>query len=273
MIPYAQLTPGPNFQASRAALYYGQRMVIWPKARKAIAWTLAAATNWSQGYPGIIRSERFKTLEKNGLAMLPNLLTQDEVTEIRTWLDTQPKIGNAYSLETVFACPYVLRVIGDLTVSNLVRSYLGCRPTLSSIGIRWSMPNTNANDVQMFHRDPDDWRFCKVFVYLTDVTETTGPHRYVQTSHRTAGRFRAKPYRMDDLQRQYGSDALKTITGPAGTSFIADTYGIHQGAVPITGPRLILQMQYSICENFALSYDAKPLHGGIDPYLGRLFIQ
>ena len=181
----------------------------------------------------------------------------------------------AYPLERVLDCPAVLDAVNDPAVLGLAGRYLGCTATLSSLGIRWSFPTrADAEDTQLFHRDPDDWRFLKMFIYLTDVDEDAGPHVFVAGSHRTAGRLRARPYDTAEIERRYGRDAVWTITGPRGTAFIADTYGIHRGAVPLARPRLILQVQYSLLPVFSLLYrpvaaEARP---GLDPYVNRLLL-
>ena len=178
-------------------------------------------------------------------------------------------------MDRVLACPSVLDLVNHPAVLRLAARYLGCTATLSSLGIRWSFPaRAGAVDTQLFHRDPDDWRFLKLFVYLTDVDADAGPHVFVAGSHRTAGRLRARPYETDEIERRYGRDALLTLTGPRGTSFVADTYGIHRGAVPLARPRLILQAQYSLLPVFSLLYRPMPAEPrpGLDPYVSRLLI-
>ncbi len=41
--------------------------------------------------------------------------------------------------------------------------------------------------MQYFHRDPDDFRFLTLFIYLTDVSPSAGPHQVIPGSHFLAG--------------------------------------------------------------------------------------
>ena len=85
-----------------------------------------------------------------------------------------------------------------------------------------------------------------------------------------------RPYAMEEIEPRYGPQSVRRIEGPRGTSFFADTYGIHRGAVPTTGARLILQLQYSLLPVFAFLYRPVPvptLPGlGIDRYVSRLLV-
>jgi hypothetical protein len=119
----------------------------------------------------------------------------------------------------------------------------------------------------------DDWRFLKLFIYLTDVDEGGGPHCYVRTSHTSAFGWTAKAYTQAELEGRFGADKVTTVTGPKGTTFMADTLGVHRGVAPVTRPRLILQVQYSLLPVFAFLY--QPLTGAGSPeaaYSNRLIL-
>ena len=106
----------------------------------------------------------------------------------------------AYPLSTIVGCPGLLQAINAPGILRLVSGYLGCKPTISSLGVRWSLPAAARPEAtQLFHRDPDDWRFLKLFVYLTDVGPEAGPHVYVRGSHLTAACLRARPYQCTAL--------------------------------------------------------------------------
>lgn len=278
MHPYARLTPGPGFRPLRATLYFAHRFVIWPSKRKTIARMLAALVTLRHGpvpHDGATHGA-VRRLQDDGIARLPDLLSAAEVRDIHAWLQSCPReASGAYALDVVLNCPHVLRVISDPRALAVAGAYLGCKPTLSSIGIRWSACGAQSHAVQSFHRDLDDWRFVKVFVYLTDVDATSGPHTYVRGSHKTKARLRARPYPPEELHKTYGADAILRVFGEAGTSFVADTYGIHKGDVPVSRPRLILQIEYSVLPNFALLYAPVPVHAPdhpIDSYTNRLVV-
>lgn len=222
---------------------------------------------------------------------MPHLVTPEWVDRIHAYLNGKdvaakgrtmrldqvtPDIGIAdYSLRTVMSCPAIAELINAPEVLGLAGAYLGCSPTLSSLGLRWSFPSkAEATDVQRFHRDPDDWRFVKLFIYLTDVDANSGPHVYVQGSHRTNVERRARSYNLDEICQTYGAQAPMTVTGPRGTAFMADTAGIHMGHPPSDRPRLMLVAQYSLLPVFAFNYHPLVLRmsAPVDRYINRLLI-
>ncbi|MDO9710158.1 hypothetical protein [Paracraurococcus lichenis] len=297
MLPYARLTLGPGFRPLRAALYYAQRLAVAPSLRRGVGAGLAALVNLRTGRAGrrpALPPEaamHLTALRQDGIVSLPPLLSGTALRETMDWLASRPVLGPqgpvplaalppgtasaSYPLETVLRCPHVLEVANDPAILALAEAYLGCRPTLSSIGLRWSLPRPDRpTDVQFFHRDPDDWRFLKLFIYLTEVDSGSGPHVFVRGSHRTVGRLRAQPYHPEALARRYGTAAMSAVTGAAGTSFLADTWGIHAGAVPLARPRLMLQVQYSVLPVYALDYRPLPVRPArpLDRYVNRLLL-
>jgi hypothetical protein len=110
-------------------------------------------------------------------------------------------------------------------------------PTVTSLGVRWSFPQGNV--ILQTQRDPDDWRFLKLFIYSTDVDEGSGSHTYVAGSHLTAGRLRVAPYELKALMEEFGRTQVRPILGAAGTAFLADAYGIHAGVVPTKQVRFL----------------------------------
>jgi hypothetical protein len=236
--------------------------------------------------------EAADTLRQQGIVMLDNLVSDATVTAIIDYFRPKDVVGRggrlapvndlpsatsmaSYPLRTILESQDVLNLINAAPVLRIAAEYLGCKPTLSSLGVRWSFPaSMPAEGTQQFHRDADDWRFLKLFVYLTDVDAGSGPHVYVAQSHRTAGRARNCYYAHSELEAQYGRDNLRTVIGPRGTVFMADTYGIHAGMVPTHAPRLILQAQYSLLPVFALRYEPPVLRSRIpvDPYVNRLLL-
>lgn len=278
----------------QALLYYVQRLATpyWLRAglSRVIARFLAAR------HPSLVsndagRSELAQDLRSNGLVSLPSLVTPEWADKVLAYLQgkeavvqgravpldrVSPEVTIAdYSLITVLSCPLIMALINDPEVLSLASAYLGCCPTLSSVGLRWSFPSrSRASDVQRFHRDPDDWRFVKLFVYLTDVDENSGPHIYVQGSHRSDLRVRARPYDLSYIERKYGPDSARMMLGQRGTAFMADTMGIHMGKPPVERPRLMLIAQYSLLPVYAFKY--RPLamlpRPAVDPYINRLIV-
>lgn len=278
MLAYAQLSPGKGFQPMRALAYYAQRLVTPAAARRTFSRLIAArvrsrhgdGTAWPEGEDhGRIMAD----LRRDGIAML-SPVEVSKIDEIAAYFRGQPvqlpdgteaplePEANApmaaYALHRIVECPGLLDLLNASPLLRIASDYLGCTPTLSSLGVRWSFPNSGTLvRTQSFHRDIDDWRFLKLFIYLTDVDEDSGPHSYVRTSHASSFGWRARAYAEGELKRRFGPDKIATITGPRGTAFVADTIGVHRGLPPTTRPRLVLQAQYSLLPIFAFLYGSR----------------
>lgn len=171
-------------------------------------------------------------------------------------------------IETLLALPGLAEMVCDPALLDCVATYLGAQPILINVSAWTSfaggISDRSARDAQHFHADCDDHRFCKVFFYLSDVDEDCGPHVYVPETHR-ADFLKARIPKQDteaaQAYRQWYAEVLrkteadvvrymgvtpKRLTGPAGTCFIADTTGIHRGAVPRKQDRKILQFVYGV---------------------------
>jgi hypothetical protein len=231
-----------------------------------------------------------RSLRHDGIAPLGTLLTPAALADIHDFLKDRPlylprsgaPVGPgerpplaAYGLSEVLACPHLLDVANQPLLLAVLRDYFGCLPTISGWGLRWSRPTGGvpADDVQVFHRDLDDWRTVKLFVYLTEVDERCGPHVYAVGSHREAGGLRGRPLSDAGAEARYGAGRLRTVCGPAGTAFLADTHGYHKGAAPVGGPRLMLTVQYTLLPVFLFAAPpGRVERDGYDRYVNRLFL-
>ena len=169
------------------------------------------------------------------------------------------------SQQDVLAVDAVWRLGLDPAVLAVARRHLGAPPILLDIAAwkSFAAPG-HARDAQLFHYDMDDYRFCKLFIYLTDVSETGGPHVYVPETHRpevvSAARppegmteraafeewyFRTLRKSDDDTRRRFGRDPVR-MTGKKGARFLVNTEGLHKGEPPIDCDRWILQFEYGV---------------------------
>lgn len=297
MIPYARLMPGHGFQPGRTLLYYLQRLVSVPAPRRIVSRLLAAFVNLGNRAPAArardpATTRALRTLQTRGIVHLPPLASAAQIKSIYDYFTDRPVIGPegrrmsiedlppgapaaAYDLQTVVDCPGLLELVNAPHVLQIAAGYIGCKPTLSSLGVRWSFPAAaDRAHFQNFHRDIDDWRFLKLFVYLTDVDEDCGPHCYVHGSHRQAFLWKARDYPPDEVEAAFGRHRMETITGPRGATFIADTLGVHRGGTVRRSPRLILQAQYSILPVFAFRYAPASFAAAaaLDAYVNRLLV-
>jgi hypothetical protein len=291
MIPYAQLTPGPGWRPVRSLLYYTQRAVGWERPRKRVVSAITAKIQ--RAHPIRINRPPDELL-RHGLVELPDRFPIDAVDKMTAYLrekDVLLPSGQRvdadevpsgtpfvnYPLSTVVNCPHVIEIANDPKILSIACDYLGCRPTISSMGIRWSFPNSEAATVQGWHRDNDDWKYVKFFMYLTDVDEGSGPHVFVIRSHKGSIPIRGMRYTEDYITKLCGKFSRRRITGKRGTMFMADTSGIHKGEVPTNRPRLMLEVGYSLLPIYAFQYTPEVLHSvlpqPINRYTNRLILK
>lgn len=299
MIETARLTPGPGFSPINSILYYGMRLLPYAWSRRSVASMAARCIDWLHPGSTVNSNQDSRTpipsiltaLQQQGWVCLEPLLSPLQITEIQTFLAEKKVISGdrsflaseapddvlwaGYSLIDILSCPHVISLMNNAEVLRIARAYLGCSPTISGIGLNWSFPSSGqVVDVQCFHRDPDDWRFFKLFVYLTDVDDHSGLHEFIAGSHRSSGRIFSKPYTEEEVERVYGQERIIKIVGPKGTTFVADTWGVHRGQVPTTQPRLLLQVQYSILPILKYNYRPVPIPNAelFDRYTNRLLV-
>ncbi len=194
------------------------------------------------------------------------------------WLGRAPQASHA--LADVVTSPHLLELALDDRVLGIAASYLGCWPTLYSMNAFWSLPNhAPTPGLQTWHRDYDDFRFCTLFVLLSDTTPADGGHGFVTGSHEAGPAHerlvaaverhaRRHPEARSLLEREEGlfapvssphldgllatehADAVASVSGPRGSAFLEDTYGLHCGSRP-SAPRLLFWARYGLYRNFA----------------------
>lgn len=292
-----RLRPGRGFSIAKFVGYYSLRFVPYIWLRRLVARILAWAINsrkrdgHRQRTPLPSTDSLLETLAIQGVAFPPPMQAS-QVADIREYLRDKLMISpdgrrfteaNApsdvhlatYPFDTVMRCPFVIEWMNAPEALELAERYLGCVPTISAVRIDWSSPGGNApEDVQRFHRDHDDWAFLKYFVYLTDVGDDSGPHEFVRGSHRRSARWSAEHYADEEVHREFGRENVLRISGPTGTAFFEDTWGVHKGAVPSARPRLLFQAQYSILPVFKYNYRPLSLPGpSLDAYINRLLLK
>lgn len=115
--------------------------------------------------------------------------------------------------------------------------------------------NSTARESQLWHFDREDNYILKVFLYLGDVDEGTGPFTYAPGTHKK-GRFRyITPEFFDEggvkrttdqqMDAVYPRRDWKICTGKKGTLIFADTRGYHKGGEAKTSDRLMFTCMYT----------------------------
>lgn len=275
---YAQVNRSLNFNLLRVCCYYLQRIITQPFLRSFTisilryfvgARTLPHATN----DPLLI--ETLLTLRTDGIVPLGQIFTAEQCSDIMRYLKEKNlshknypdgvftsefppenvRLGD-YSLVDLVQCPHVLAACNSAAMLELAGSYLGCTPTISGLSARWSFAAESSNEVvQQFHRDSEDWKAFRIMVYLTDVTENSGPHAYVKGTHLDRRSMRLGVHAPAEINKMFDSKRIVRQTGAQGFGFAVDTAGLHRGEVPKDAPRLMLSFQYSILPCYLYEYE------------------
>jgi hypothetical protein len=189
-------------------------------------------------------------------------------------ISSQVHVAN-YKRKDLSTLKEIMEIANNSDILEAVQDFLGATPTISNINMWWSLSGKEeAEQAQLFHRDVDDFKFCKLFVYLTDVEMENGPHVYVEGSSSSEKLRKIRRYKDSEIFDAFGEDKVKYFTAPKGSAFIVDTYGFHKGFLPKKGKRLLLQVQYSLNPIGIESYE--PINIGshnYDKYINRLILQ
>lgn len=211
-------------------------------------------------------------LRADGMAVLPERLDEAACAELEAvatsaqcvmidgpdispgargrWDPAAPKAVR-YDLEEpdIVAAPAAQRILADASLLSVAQAYLGAAPIVDLVAMWWSSTvggGSSAVAAQQYHFDLDRLRFLKLFVYLTDVDERTGPHVYVRGSHATKPAHLRHDGRHSDVEVEsaYPGKA-EHLVGPRGTMFLADTVGMHKGLGLDRGHRLVFQVEWT----------------------------
>lgn len=300
--------------------------------REAAAEKLAELVNKKTKQLGINKfpdSEEYgnyaKTLKNDGWVTIPDLLNKQQIDDIVNYVKNKPIIDfynkhkvfylndipqetnvGRYTPEFNLNCPHIFKALNHPSVLKIAEEFLGAKPTMSVVMLMWSFNSGNeAQQMQKFHRDNDDYRFCKVFVLLNDVDGIEdGPHLYIKNSHsqedvlrlidkmniseeekqqKLKAVFSGVPnHRYPDelINDIFPPDQFKYHTGKRGTSIMENTWGIHRGIPPKRRHRFILQAQYSLQPTPMFTYNPVKIKSNIPnkrdrtiQYVNRMYVK
>ncbi|MDP3772332.1 MAG: phytanoyl-CoA dioxygenase family protein [bacterium] len=153
-----------------------------------------------------------------------------------------------------FGNPFFVLALDDAILAT-VNEYMGLWSYFFYLTLNVTTPvleGSEAVQSQRWHGDPEDRKMCKVFLYLTDVDEGSGPFTYVRGSQ-SGGRWRhlfreqsprgiMPPER--PIKEIVPSTDIMTCTGKAGTIIFCDTSGYHRGGYATKKERIMLTMGY-----------------------------
>jgi hypothetical protein len=275
-------------------MFYLQRFVLHAQARQVLARVLARTLPQVQQPPGGDYQEGARlahAFNQDGVVVIKDLVTPEQAETMGAHLQDKPRFGDSvhryFDQRDILETPGIMELINHPRLLALVEAILGCKPTLSDVSLWWLYHNYDreeeahnhtgyASSPLEYHRDIDNWRVVRVFLYLTDVDTESGPHSYLRgTQLMNLPIFR----RVNLADHQPLHRLLQNrldITGPAGTLIVMDPFGLHRAIVPKTRDRLMLAFSYSLHrvpstpEQPVLTLPPRP---DLDPYINRGYLR
>lgn len=140
-------------------------------------------------------------------------------------------------------------------VLDLVDSYLGLWSRLIYFDMWHTVPLKTETRIlsQRWHRDPEDCKKIRIFLYYSEVDEQAGPMEYFAGSQMGGPYQDLFPWR-DPLEMPYPPDGAIDklippskriiLSGHPGTLIFCDTAGLHRGGIAQGKPRVLATAAY-----------------------------
>jgi len=247
------------------AWHRAQERLRNPAQRKALARVLAGFRPRAAAATSLVSEREHEAMARDGVTFFPQFISTEAAAGLRELLaqfecqDPWRSQLGLFRLEAappdthvadIPAAPTLLalhQLALDPRLIEVAEKYFGCKPYLDSVQAWWSLSgNELPQEAENFHRDNDSIRFVKFFLYLTDVDDDSGPHKFVIGSHRDARLLERRRYQDEEVVAEFGAARVLEVQGKAGDAFIEDTFGLHKGQLPRTGIRLLAQFRYSV---------------------------
>jgi ectoine hydroxylase-related dioxygenase (phytanoyl-CoA dioxygenase family) len=155
----------------------------------------------------------------------------------------------------------ITQIVINRNLGKMCRAYLKVPSRFVSLNVWNTLPAVHKEKVgsQRWHRDYNDLRMIKIFVYQNDVTAENGPFTYIKKSHYdgSLGRILYRIYDSHKGMRRYPRDKelipyvdffeenKVVCTGKAGTVIICDTFGFHSGGYVKLGTRELIMALFA----------------------------
>lgn len=154
--------------------------------------------------------------------------------------------------------PFVKFVLSK-EILDVANSYMGMWTKLVYYDLALTLPVGESAPVQSqrWHRDPEEKRICKVFIYLNDIDEEAGPFTHINGSQRGGKYGHLFPQKTpegvypkeSELLSKVDPKDIRLMTAPKGTVIFCDTSGLHRGGYAKTKERLMFTAFFSAPTN------------------------
>ena len=173
-----------------------------------------------------------EALRADGMAMA-GTIAGEVLNPLRAIIDELPP-GEYGEFDAV---PEVRALTRCAAATSVARGYLQAEPELLECNLvvaRSENPNAAPakGSQRQFHFDYAGWHSLNLFIYLTDVAETSGAHQVVIGTHGARHTWDAVRVAIPEQEIfDRFPHRIRTITGPAGTAFFEDTSAFHRRKV------------------------------------------
>ena len=155
----------------------------------------------------------------------------------------------------------LLRLAIQQNVIDVVNAYCAMWMRLHYVDSWYTIPFATSRPrvaSQNWHRDYEDRRLVKVWLYFSDVTDDSGAMEYIPGSRRDDGpygqlwrrRFELYPP-ADAVDAKIPAASRVSCIGPRGTMVFCDTTGLHRGGYATRGARLFSTWTFVSCASAA----------------------
>ncbi|MFO0718735.1 MAG: phytanoyl-CoA dioxygenase family protein [Candidatus Paceibacterota bacterium] len=149
-----------------------------------------------------------------------------------------------------------LRLTLEKKILDIVNEYMGMWSILKQYDLAMTIPVSSGTDAvqsQRWHRDPQEKKIFKMFIYLNDVGDDAGPFFYIVQSNHEGIYGKLFPQKTpegiymkeEELKEKIPTENIKKMTGKAGTVIFCDTSGIHKGGYATKNERLMFTSFFS----------------------------
>ncbi|ARV59002.1 hypothetical protein BZZ01_10455 [Nostocales cyanobacterium HT-58-2] len=152
--------------------------------------------------------------------------------------------------EQILAYPNIFLWGVEEQLINLAERYIGLPVFYHGSFLRRDLANGIQIKSRLWHRDHEDRRMLKIFVYLNDVNDEGGPFQYIPQDLSKLStqilKYKHSTIRDEVMQSVVSTSHWKSCLGSAGTVIFADTGSIfHRGSVPLTSERFSIIFCYT----------------------------
>ncbi len=199
-----------------------------------------------------------KKLEKEGLVVLPRLISDEQLQGMQTAFSSRLKRMRFNDVDGYERTEPFRQMVQDVLMLDQGFVDLALHPLVKEILTRYigedfslceakgwrslaTMKNFHGwHGDAWYDQSQVDWipREVKLAVYLTDVK--SGAFHYVRGSH---AKLHPRSVRQEELIDVPQEDIIEML-GAAGTAFLFDTSGIHRQGMPILEPREAVFLNY-----------------------------